>query len=82
MHPNFVGVTDFRGRARRCCANCWAQHPDIHCEGHSSPLCNTLLGIRRSISDDSFFLAQLDNAFDSSYAIWPPPCAALARLAS
>jgi len=25
-------------------------------------------GIRRSISDDSFFLAQLDNAFDSSYA--------------
>src|SRR5712672_2885000 len=29
---------------------------------------STLLCIRRSISDDSFFLAQLDNAFESSYA--------------
>jgi sulfotransferase len=28
---------------------------------------STLLGIRRSISDDSFF-AQLDNAFENSYA--------------
>lgn len=45
-----------------------AQHPEIHCEGNSSPLCNTLLGIRRMVSDDSFFLSQLDNHFDRSYA--------------
>jgi sulfotransferase len=45
-----------------------AQHPEIHCEGHSSPLCNTLLGIRRMISDDQFFLSQLDSSFDTSYA--------------
>jgi hypothetical protein len=45
-----------------------AQHPDIHCEGCSSPLCNTQLGIRRMISDDTFFLSQLDTAFDSSYS--------------
>jgi sulfotransferase len=31
-------------------------------------LCNTLLGIRRMISDDTFFLSQLDNSFESSYA--------------
>jgi len=31
-------------------------------------LCNTLLGIRRMISDDTFFLSQLDNSFDTSYA--------------
>ena len=30
-------------------------------------MCNTLLGIRRMISDDSFFLAQLDSSFESSY---------------
>ena len=45
-----------------------AQHPEINCEGHSSPLCNIMLDIRRTISDDTFFLSQLDNTFDSSYA--------------
>jgi sulfotransferase len=45
-----------------------AMHPDIHCDGRSSPLCNTLLGIRRSISDDQFYLSQLDQTFDTSYA--------------
>ena len=33
-----------------------------------SPLCNTFLGIRRMVSDDQFFLAQLDNSFENSYA--------------
>jgi sulfotransferase len=44
-----------------------AQHPEIACEGHSSPLCNALLGMRRLVSDDTFFLAQLDQSFDQSY---------------
>lgn len=68
MHPTFVGVTGLPRAGSTLLCQLLAQHPDIHCEGHSSPLCNTLLGIRRSISDDSFFLAQLDNAFESSYA--------------
>lgn len=67
MHPNFVGVTGLPRAGSTLLCQLLAQHPDIHCEGHSSPLCNTLLGIRRSISDDSFFLAQLDNAFERSY---------------
>lgn len=45
-----------------------AMHPEIGCEGMSSPLCNLLLGIRRMASDDQFMLSQLDNAFDSGYA--------------
>jgi len=45
-----------------------AQHPEIHCEGHSSPMCNMLLGIRRMVSDDQFFLSQLDRSFEASYA--------------
>jgi len=36
--------------------------------GSSSPLCNTLLGIRRIVSDDTFFLSQLDTSFNTSYA--------------
>jgi sulfotransferase len=68
MHPNFVGVTGLPRAGSTLLCQLLAQHPDIHCEGNSSPLCNTLLGIRRSISDDSFFLARLDNAFESSYA--------------
>ena len=44
-----------------------AMHPEIDCEGMSSPLCNLLLGIRRMASDDQFMLSQLDNAFESGY---------------
>jgi sulfotransferase len=45
-----------------------AQHPDLHSEGNSSPVCTALQNMRRSISDDPFFLSQLDTAFDASYA--------------
>lgn len=68
MPPKFVGVTGLPRAGSTLLCQLLAQHPEIHCEGHSSPLCNTLLGIRRMISDDSFFLSQLDNAFDTSYA--------------
>jgi sulfotransferase len=68
MIPKFVGVTGLPRAGSTLLCQLLAQHPEIHCEGHSSPLCNTLLGIRRMVSDDTFFLSQLDNAFDSSYA--------------
>jgi hypothetical protein len=45
-----------------------AQHPEIHCEGVSSPLCNVVLGVRRMIGKDRFFLSQLDRSFDTSYS--------------
>ena len=66
--PKFVGVTGLPRAGSTLLCQLLAQHPEINCEGHSSPLCNTLLGIRRMISDDTFFLSQLDNSFDSSYA--------------
>lgn len=66
--PKFVGVTGLPRAGSTLLCQLLAQHPDINCEGHSSPLCNTLLGIRRMISDDTFFLSQLDNSFDTSYA--------------
>ncbi|HEY8023678.1 MAG TPA: sulfotransferase [Burkholderiaceae bacterium] len=68
MSSNFVGVTGLPRAGSTLLCQLLAQHPEIDCEGHSSPLCNMLLGIRRMVSDDQFFLAQLDNSFDKSYA--------------
>lgn len=66
--PAFVGVTGLPRAGSTLLCQLLAQHPEIQCEGHSSPLCNTLLGIRRMISDDQFFLSQLDTSFETSYA--------------
>lgn len=63
----FVGVTGLPRAGSTLLCQLLAQHPEIHCEGRSSPLCNTLLGIRRMVSDDQFFLSQLDTAFGTSY---------------
>lgn len=68
MIPKFIGVTGLPRAGSTLLCQLLAQHPEIHCEGNSSPLCNTLLGIRRMVSDDTFFLSQLDFAFDRSYA--------------
>jgi sulfotransferase len=68
MTAQFIGVTGLPRAGSTLICQLLAQHPEIHCDGNSSPLCNTLLGIRRMISDDQFFLSQLDNAFDSSYS--------------
>ena len=67
MTPNFVGVTGLPRAGSTLLCQLLAQHPEIHCEGNSSPLCNSILGIRRMVSDDQFFLSQLDNTFASSY---------------
>jgi len=64
----FVGVTGLPRAGSTLLCQLLAQHPEIHCEGHSSPLCNALLGMRRMVSDDSFFLSQLDHSFERSYA--------------
>ena len=68
MIPKLVGVTGLPRAGSTLLCQLLAGHPDIHCEGHSSPLCNLLLGIRRMVSDDTFFLSQLDRQFDRSYA--------------
>lgn len=68
MIPHFVGVTGLPRAGSTLLCQMLAMHPEIHCEGNSSPLCNMLLGIRRMISDDQFFLSQLDHDFEHSYA--------------
>jgi sulfotransferase len=67
MATQFIGVTGLPRAGSTLLCQLLAQHPEIHCEGNSSPLCNSLLGMRRMVSADSFFLSQLDNSFESSY---------------
>lgn len=67
MTSNFIGVTGLPRAGSTLLCQLLAQHPEVHCDGRSSPLCNALLGIRRMVSNDQFFLSQLDNGFDDSY---------------
>ncbi len=68
INPAFVGVTGLPRAGSTLVCQLLAQHPDIHCEGVSSPLCNAVLGIRRMIGKDRFFLSQLDHSFERSYS--------------
>lgn len=42
-------------------------HSDIYSLGHSSPLCQTLTGLRQQLSDSDFLRSQLDVDFDLTY---------------
>lgn len=68
MTSRFVGVAGLPRAGSTLLTQLLAEHPEIHCEGHSSPLCNALLATRRFISDDQFMLSQLDVQFDTTYA--------------
>ncbi|NTW99392.1 MAG: sulfotransferase [Geobacteraceae bacterium] len=67
MTSKFVGVSGLPRSGSTLLCQLLAEHPEIHCDGHSSPLCNALLDTRRFISDDQFFLSQLDVQFDDTY---------------
>lgn len=67
MTSNFIGVTGLPRAGSTLLCQLLAQHPDLHCEGTSSPLCAALLGMRHMLSDDPFMLSQLDHTFDVSY---------------
>jgi sulfotransferase len=64
----FVGVAGLPRSGSTLLCQLLGQHPQIHSEGHSSPLCSALLRMRHGISDDDFFLSQLDADFEHAYA--------------
>jgi sulfotransferase len=68
IDPTLIGVTGLPRAGSTLLCQMLAQHPEIHCEGVSSPLCNIVLGIRRMIGKDRFFLSQLDHSFERSYS--------------
>jgi sulfotransferase len=68
MSTPFIGVAGLPRAGSTLLCQLLAEHPDVYCEGHSSPLCNALLATRRFISDDQFFLSQLDVQPETTYA--------------
>jgi len=68
MTTRFIGVAGLPRSGSTLLCQLLGEHPQIHSEGHSSPLCSALLRLRHGISDDDFFLAQLDVDFDRTYA--------------
>ena len=67
MPAQFIGVAGLPRAGSTLLCQLLAEHPAVHCEGHSSPLCTALAMTRRTISDDPFMLSQLDVQFDTSY---------------
>lgn len=68
MNTRFIGVAGLPRAGSTLLCQLLAEHPEIYSEGHSSPLCPTLLNLRHNISDNEFFLAQSDVDFERSYA--------------
>jgi len=64
----FIGVTGLPRAGSTLVCQLLAQHPEIQSDNASSPLCTTLVGLRRMISSDPFLLSQLDQNFDSTYS--------------
>lgn len=67
MSARFVGVSGLPRAGSTLLCQLLAEHPQFHSDGHSSPLCSSLMRLRHGISDDEFFLAQLDADFDGVY---------------
>ena len=67
MTARFVGVAGLPRAGSTLLCQLLGGHPQIYSEGHSSPLCSTLLRLRHGISDDDFFLSQLDTDFERTY---------------
>lgn len=42
-------------------------HPDVYCDGHSSPLLPTINSLRQQVTDSQFMMAQMDVDYDLTY---------------
>ena len=67
LNKHLIYVTGLPRAGSTLLCQLLAHHPDIYCPGHSSPLCQTLVGLRQHLSNDDFLRAQLDVEFDVVY---------------
>lgn len=68
MTARFVAVAGLPRAGSTLLCQLLSLHPEVHCDGHSSPVCTALITLRRTLSSDEYTLAQLDAQFDRSYA--------------
>jgi sulfotransferase len=67
FQKRLIGVTGLPRAGSTLLCQLLSHHPDLYCTGHSSPLCQTLTGLRQHLSDSDFFRAQMDVEFDRAY---------------
>ena len=67
INKNIVYVAGLPRSGSTLMCQLLGEHPDIYSTGHSSPLANTIKGLRARLSDDPFLLSQLDVDFDLVY---------------
>lgn len=67
LDKNLIYVTGLPRAGSTLLCQLLGHHPDIYSTGYSSPLCQTLVGLRQHLSDSDFLRAQLDVDFDLVY---------------
>ncbi|MFC3194159.1 sulfotransferase family protein [Marinicella sediminis] len=67
IHKNIIYVAGLPRSGSTLMCQLLGEHPDIYSTGHSSPLANTIKGMRARMSDDPFLLSQLDVDYDLVY---------------
>ncbi|CAK0767018.1 hypothetical protein CCP4SC76_4660003 [Gammaproteobacteria bacterium] len=68
MNPRILYISGLPRAGSTLLCQLLGLHPDMDSPGHSSPLWNALNKTRETLSDDPFWLAQLDVDFDRNYA--------------
>ena len=68
MKPQRVYVTGLPRSGSTLLCQLLAQHPDVSCDGMTSPLFGVLEGLRTHLTGDDSFLSRLDTGFEENYA--------------
>jgi len=76
--PRLVCVTGLPRAGSTLICQLLAEHPEIYCNGMSSPLFGALQTLRGHLSDSEFLLAQLDGEFSGVYRRLQRACRAFA----
>lgn len=63
-NKNVIYVTGLPRAGSTLLCQVLGEHPLVYSPGHSSPLCQTLNGLRHHLSDSDFMLSQLDVDFE------------------
>jgi len=67
MNKQMVCVTGLPRAGSTLLCQLLQHHPQISCDGHSSPLLQTLKGLRQHVTDNTFMMAQMDVDYDTTY---------------
>ncbi len=67
MQKQLVCVTGLPRAGSTLLCQLLAHHPDIYCDGHSSPLLPLLNGFRQQVTGNDFMMSQMDVDYETTY---------------